>query len=162
MKIRFNLFLGLILLVVITTGCSSHPYIGYVGKQLPLNEVAVIEPEIGIEIQAVDAKVVDIKNEAGNDTGKYHSAVVLPGQHTLGVIPQYRTAVKTVVRLQVTVAAGRKYLVRHKNVNRDSGAEAVYEIWVEDAVTREVVSNRATSQNPFRPVDKSKLSTTHQ
>jgi len=162
MKIRFNLFLSLILLVVFITGCSSHPYIGYGGKQRPVNEVAVIEPEIGIEIHTVDAKVVDIKNEAGSDTGKYHSAVVLPGQYSLGVIPQYRTAVKTVARLQVTVAAGRKYLVRHKNVNRDSRTEAVYEIWVEDSVTRKVVSSRVTSQNPFRPVDKSKLSTTHQ
>jgi hypothetical protein len=162
MKVRFNLFLSLILLIVFTGGCASRPYIGYTGQQLPIEEVAVIEPEIGVEIHTVDAKVVDIKNEAGSDTGKYHSAVVLPGQYSLGVIPQYRTAVKTVVRLQVTVTAGRKYLVRHKNVNRDSGTEAVYEIWVEDAVTRKVVSSRGISQNPFRPVDKSKLSTTHQ
>jgi hypothetical protein len=159
---RLHLLLSLLLIIVSTSACASQPYIGYAGKQLPVEEVAVIEPEIGIEIHTVDAKVVDIKNEAGGDTGKYHSAVVLPGQYSLGVIPQYRTAVKTVVRLQVTVAAGRKYLVRHKNVNRDSETEAVYEIWVEDAVTREVVSNRATSQNPFRPVDKSKLSTSHQ
>lgn len=161
MTIRFNLFLSLIWLIMCTNACSSRPYIGYTGKQLPLNEVALIEPEIGIKIHTVNAKVVDIKNEVGSDTGKYHSAVVLPGKHALGVIPQYRTAVKTVVRLQVTVAADRKYLVRHKNVNRDNGA-AVYEIWVEDAVSLEIVSNRAISQNPFRPVDKSKLSTTHQ
>ena len=37
------------------------------------------EPEISAKIYTVDAKVVDdIKNESGGDTGKYHSAIVLP------------------------------------------------------------------------------------
>jgi len=158
---RCGLFLSLLLLLVMLTACSSRPYISYTGGELPPNQVAVIEPEIGIEIQMINAKVVNIKHVSGKDTGKYHSAVVLPGQHTLAVIPQYRSPVNTVVQLQVTVAADRKYLVRHKNVNRNINGEPVFEFWLEDVANREVVSNRAISQNPFRPVDRHTLSTHH-
>jgi len=161
LTIHAGLLLGVLLLLAFISGCASQPYIGYSGQTLPMNQVAVIEPEVGIEIHMVNAKVVDIKNETGNETGKYHSAVVLPGKYTLAVVPQYRSPVNTVVQLQVTVAADRKYLVRHKNVNRNINGEPVYEIWVEELVTRTVVSNRAISQNPFRPVDRRTLSTHH-
>jgi len=76
--------------------CVSRPYIGYPGKQLPPNELAVIEPELGIEIHWVNAMAVNIKNESVHNSGKYHSAVVLAGKHTFGAIPQYRTAANTV------------------------------------------------------------------
>ena len=162
MRKRCGFVLSALLVLVCLAACSSRPYIGYAGKQLPLDAVAVIKPELGVKIHSVDAKVVDIQSETAKDAGRYHSAVVLPGRHTLGVIPQYRTAIKTVVALQVSVSADQKYIVRHKNVNLQDENEPVYEVWVEEAASGKVVSNRAISRNPFRPVDKSKLSTSHQ
>lgn len=150
MKTKYVALMAMAVFLVITTACAIKTYKAYPGKTRSKYDVAIIEPEPGIRILTLDATTVDIESEESRSSG-YSKAEVIEGDHTLRVIPSTISAAKSYAVLKATLKGGNEYVVRHENVRRDNSSGPVYEFWIEDKKTKERVSNRARSKNPFRP-----------
>ena len=150
MKTKYVAFMVMAALLVITAACAIKTYKAYPGKTRSKYDVATIEPEPGVRILTLGAKTVDIESEETRSTG-YSKAEVIEGDHTLRVIPSTINAAKSYAVLKAALKGGNEYVVRHENVRRDEGSGPIFEFWVENKETRETVSNRARSKNPFRP-----------
>ena len=137
------------LFALVALGCTK-PYIGYSGPRLPESETALLRPDVGVKIYSLNGKVVNIKHESQSDLLMATRAILRPGIHQMVLVPQYIKSVKTFTELHAALAAGRQYRVRVKLVTGTGPDAGQYRFWVEDADGGEVVSDKATSLNPFR------------
>lgn len=135
-KQRICLHLMVLLIAVLSAGCSSPPKKTvqmYAGAELPKEDVALIQPMEEASIDFVDGKKL-----GGSD-----SAEVLPGEHKLMIKVSTRTFNGATwgwnvgyTEVSFTARAGHVYEVyAHKE------GPAV-QAWVVDTQTREVVGGR--------------------
>jgi hypothetical protein len=142
---------GFIVVLLLLGGCTKA-YTEYSGPPRPETAIAVITPDSGVRIHAVNDKVVDVK--PGSAKGlytTYNRVQVLPGEHTLTLIPQGIHTVKTFTKLTTRVEAGKRYRVRSQFYPGTTDARGYYKFWVDNEKTGAVVSNIAESRNPFQP-----------
>ena len=138
-------------MLLLLSGCTKA-YTDYSGPPRPENDIAVITPDSGVRIHAVNETVVDVK--PGSAKGlyiTYNRVQVLPGEHTLTLIPQGIDTVKTFTRLTARVEAGKRYRVRSQFYPGATDARGYYKFWVDNEKTGAVVSDIAESRNPFQP-----------
>ena len=141
----------LLLMLLYTTGCTSA-YKAYSGPPRQEAKIAVITPDNGVRIHALNDKVVNVKpGKAKGLYTTYNRIHVRPGQHTLTVIPQGIDMVKTYTKLTVRVEAGKHYRVRSQYYPGERGTPGHYKLWVDNKQTGAVVSPVAESRNPFKP-----------
>ena len=130
-------------------GCTK-PYYGYPGPRLPETETALLVPDAGVEIHTLNGEIVNIKHESQSSLNMTTRAILRPGIHQLVLVPQDIQSAKTFTEVHAALSAGRQYRVRIRQLT-DTGPHAgAYEFWVEDTASGEVVSDKATSMNPFR------------
>ena len=138
-----------VLLAMAVVACT-RPYYGYPGARLPDTETALLVPDVGVKIYAINGRVVNIKHESESGPMKTTRAILLPGTYQIVVVPQHIQTVKTFSEIQAKLAANRQYRVR---IRRNAGASSQgreYEFWVENMASGQVVSGIGTSVNPFR------------
>ncbi len=138
-----------LLLAFILSGCTK-PYYGYPGPRLPETETALLTPDVGVKIYSLNGEVVNIKHESQPDLLMTTRAILRPGLHQLVLVPQFIESAKTFSEVNALLSAGRQYRVRTQRITGTGPNAGQYEFWVEDAASGEVVSDRATSRNPFR------------
>ena len=131
------------------SGCTK-PYYGYPGPRLPETETALLTPDVGVKIYSLNGEVVNIKHESQPDLMMTTRAILRPGLHRLTLVPQFIESAKTFTEVNALLDAGRQYRVRTQRITGTGPNAGQYEFWVEDAASGEVVSDRATSQHPFR------------
>ncbi len=144
---------GLVVLLLVF-GCTKA-YQQYPGPPRPESEIAVITPDQGVRIHALDEKVVNVR--PGSPRGLYvaHTRLhVGAGRYTLTLIPQGITTIKTFTRLAVEVEAGKRYKVRSQFYPASNERAGFYKLWVENEKTGAVISEIAESRNPFQPAKK--------
>ena len=138
-----------VLLVSTLAGCTQ-PYYGYPGPRLSETETALLVPDVGVKIYAINGHVVNIKHESEAGLMKTTRAILRPGTYQLVLVPQHITSVKTFTEIQAALVANRQYRARIKrNMGGNSNGQE-YEFWVENRASGKVVSDIGTSINPFR------------
>ena len=142
---------GFILLFLLLAGCTQA-YTGFSGPPRPDTDIAVITPDSGVRIHALDDKVVNVKPASTKGLFvTYNRIRVLPGEYTLTLIPQAIHTVKTFTKLKIRVEAGMHYRVRYQFYPGSTEKQGYYKFWVDNAKTGAVVSDIAESRNPFQP-----------
>lgn len=151
MTVKWNGMWGIFFLVLagILAGCPQA-YYGYPGPRLPGAETALLAPDAGVKIYAIDGRVVNIKHESESGLMATTRAILRPGTYQLVLVPRHIQNVKTFTELQATLAANRQYRARIRRDIGGSSGERAYEIWIENVASGKVVSNIGTSVNPFR------------
>ncbi len=142
---------GWILLLLLVVSCTKA-YNDYSGPPRPESAIAVITPSSGVRIHAVNDKVVNVK--PGTAKGlyvTYNRIHLQPGEHTLTLIPQGISTIKTYTRINVRVEAGKRYRVRSQFYSGATETGGYYKFWVDMEKTGEVVSAIVESRNPFQP-----------
>ncbi len=138
------------MVMLLLIGCTKA-YHHYPGPPRPESKIAVITPDQGVRIHALDKKVVNIKS--GKARGLYvaHTRLhVRAGQYTLTLIPQGISTIKTFTRLTVEVEAGKRYRARSQFYPGSNKAVGHYKLWVENEKTGAVISDIVESRNPFQ------------
>lgn len=146
-------WLGVSLMLLLLAGCTKA-YTPYSGPPRPATDIAVITPDNGVSIHALDDKVIDVK--PGSAKGlytTYNRIQVLPGEYTLTLIPYGINTVKTFTKLTARVEAGQRYRVRSQFYPGTTDAQGYYKFWVDNEKTGAVVSDISESRNPFQPRD---------
>jgi hypothetical protein len=142
----------LALMLVVVWGCA-RTYYAAPGAGRPAQAVAVITPDEGVKIHALDGKVVDVKPETDRDWFKYSRIQLRPGKYALTLIPQGIETVKAFTRLTVQVEAGQRYRVRSEWIVAAGGRVGYHKFWVANERTGTVVSDVVESRNPFQPTN---------
>ena len=141
---------GLLVLLLFLVGCTKA-YHHYPGPPRAASEIAVITPDAGVRIHALDDKVVNVR--PGSAKGLYvaHTRIhVRAGRYTLTLIPQGIKTIKTFTRLTVEVEAGKRYRVRSQFYPGADDAGGTYKFWVDNEKTGAVISEIVESRNPFQ------------
>jgi hypothetical protein len=143
----------IILILLLVSGCT-RPYNAYPGPPRPESEIAVITPEAGVKIYALDGRPINVTpGPAQGLDVKYNRIKLSSGEYTLTLIPQGIATIKTFVKVTVRVEAGKRYQVRHKFYPGTADARGYYKFWVENEQTGAVISEIVESRNPFQPRD---------
>ncbi len=138
-------------MLLVGVGCT-RPYKAYPGPPRSDSEIAIVTPEAGVKIHALDGRVVKVTpGPAQGLAVKYNRIKLGPGEYTLTLIPQGIDSIKTFVKVTVRVEAGKRYQVRRVFYPGTSGARGYYKFWVENAQTGAVISEIVESRNPFQP-----------
>lgn len=142
---------GVLLMLLVTMGCT-RPYNAYPGPPRPESELAVITPEAGVKIHALDGRAINVTpGPAQGLDVKYNRINLASGEYTLTLIPQGIDTIKTFVKVTVRVEAGKRYQVRRQFYPGASNARGSYKFWVENEQTGAVISEIVESRNPFQP-----------
>ncbi len=142
---------GWLLMLLLVAGCTKA-YNDYSGPPRPESSIAVLTPSSGVRIHAVNGKVVNVK--PGTAKGlyvTYNRIHLQPGEHTLTLIPQGISTIKTYTHIKFRVEAGKRYRVRSQFYSGATEAGGYYKFWVDMEKTGEVVSAIVESRNPFQP-----------
>lgn len=141
---------GLVLMLLFLAGCTKA-YTEYSGPPRPAETIAVITPDSGVRIHALNNKVINVKpGKAKGLYTNYNRVEALPGEYTLTVIPQDIGTVKTFTKLTVKVEAGKRYRVRRQFYPGTTDATGYHKFWVDNEKTGAVVSDIVESRNPFQ------------
>lgn len=150
MERRFKIIgIHVALILLIVAGCT-RPYNEFSGPARPTQDIAVVTPDNGVRIHALDAKVINTSGGITDFWVKYDRLQLRPGEYTLTLIPQGIETVKTFTRLTVAVEAGKRYRVRSQFYSGTSEARGYYKFWVENELTGVVISEIVESRNPFQ------------
>ena len=142
---------GLMLMLSVLIGCTKA-YTDYSGPPRPSADIAVITPDSGVRIHALNGKVINVKPGAAKGLYMtYNRLEVLPGEYNLTVIPQDIGTAKTFTQLTVRVEAGKRYLVRRQFYLGTTETTGYHKFWVDNEKTGVVVSDIVESRNPFPP-----------
>ena len=140
-----------VFILLLVAGCTK-PYRAYPGPPRPDNEIAIVTPEDGVKIHALDGRVVNVRpGPAKGLEVTYNRIRLRPGEYTLTLIPQGIDSIKTFVKVTIRVEAGKRYQVRREFYPGTSDARAYYKFWVENVQTGAVISKIVESRNPFSP-----------
>ena len=139
------------LLVLLLLVSCTKAYHHYPGPPRPESEIAVITPDSGVKIHALDNKVVNVRPGSAKGMQVAHTRLhVRAGRYTLTLIPGGIKTIKTFTRLTVEVEAGKRYRVRSQYYPGANDAVAYYKFWVDNEKTGAVVSEIVESRNPFQ------------
>ena len=151
METRDRVGLAGLVVLLLLIGCTKA-YHGYPGPPRAESEIAVITPDEGVRIHALDAKVVNVRPGAARGLYVAHTRLhVRAGRYTLTLIPRGITTIKTFTRLTVEVEAGKRYRVRSQFYPGANDAVGSYKLWVENETTGAVISDIVERRNPFQP-----------
>ena len=142
-----------VFILLLMAGCTK-PFSAYPGPPRAESEIAVITPETGVKIHALDGRVINVTPGPAKGLGvKYNRLKLAPGEYTLTLIPQGINTIKTFVKVTIRVEAGQRYKVRRQFYPGTSDARGYYKFWVENERTGAVISKIVESRNPFQPRD---------
>ena len=140
-----------VFILLLAAGCT-RPYNAYPGPPRSDSAIAIITPEAGVKIHALDGRVVNITPGPAQGLGvKYNRIKLGPGEYTLTLIPQGIDSIKTFVKVTVRVESGKRYQVRRVFQPGTADTRGSYKFWVENAQTGAVISEIVESRNPFQP-----------
>ncbi len=139
-----------LMVLLLFIGCTKA-YHHYPGPPRPESKIAVITPDQGVRIHALDEKVVNVRSGSAQGWYVAHTRLhVRAGQYTLTLIPQGISTIKTFTRLTVEVEAGKRYRVRSQFYPGANDAGGTYKFWVDNEKTGAVISEIVESRNPFQ------------
>ncbi len=150
MEMRDRIGLTGLVVLLLLIGCTKA-YHHYPGPPRSESEIAVLTPDKGVRIHALDDKVVNVR--PGSAKGLYvaHTRLhVRAGRYNLTLIPQGIQTIKTFNRLTVEVEAGQRYRVRSQFYPGTGEAGGYYKLWVDNEKTGAVISEIVESRNPFQ------------